>query len=373
MRLVDRLLLREALPTLGAGLGTFTLLVAFSLYFRFVVKMITEYDVGPDLIGRFLLLGLPGAAAVAIPMAVLLATLLTFSRLSEHGELRAILVSGLSLRRIAWVPGVLGLLASLALITLNEKVIPDFAGKMEALKREAFQQGAISSEDVVRRSTYSSGHLEWVLLADSMEKDVMHQVRMLRYEDGQDRTPLMDISAERGVFIGDGVWEFMNVVTRTYLEEDRTMVTRQDSVEVIVGESPLEIKTLRSRDPMEMTFLEGRSYLAALKKRGETAIARRVATQVEMKVAVPFAAWIFALLGVGLGTSLGRQSGGAGVGFGMAILVIFFYYAMMMVGIGMGKWGANPLLSAWLPNLLFALVTFYLIVQRENPFLLAKR
>ncbi|MCH7494150.1 LptF/LptG family permease, partial [bacterium] len=85
MRGWDRLLAREFMPILLQGMGVFSLLVAFAIYFRVVIKMITDFDVGPATVGQFLLLGMPQAVAIAIPMSVLFASLMAFSRLSERG------------------------------------------------------------------------------------------------------------------------------------------------------------------------------------------------------------------------------------------------------------------------------------------------
>lgn len=369
MKVCDRLLAREFAPILFQGLGVFSILVAFAIYFREGIKMVTEYEVGMATVGKFVLLGFPYAVAVAIPMSVLFASLMAFSRLSERGEMRAILTCGMSLRRFGLGAGVAGLLASLAAIGLNESVIPRLVVEMEDLKQRVFQEGGFSGEDVVVRGTYDSGRLHYVLFADRLEGEVIYEVHFIEFADEEPRRRLRDLQAHRGRFAGDGVWDLEVVVTMTFLPDDRVLTHRQDRLELFLGESPIQLKKLRTRDVQEMTYSECQEHIEALVIRGDKTRWAKQATQCEMKLAVPFAAFIFALLGVVLGCSWGR-AGNTGMGLGLAIVVILFYYAMMMMALGLGKSGLDPRVSAWLPNVVSLGTALFMGWRRENPFFL---
>lgn len=362
----DRLLAREFLPILFQGVGVFSLLVAFAIYFRVVIKMITDYEIGLATVGQFLLLGLPQAVAIAIPMAVLFASLMAFSRLSERGEIRALLTCGLSLRRLFAHVGLVGLLASFLAIILNESVIPNMVTRMENLKQEMFQEGRLGGEDVMVRGTYPSGNLRYLLFADKFEGEILYQVQVFLFTDNEVRERERDLTARRGEFAGDGIWQLEDVVVYTYLPDDRVATMRQDTLDLALGESPVQIGRLRSRDVQEMTFGECSDHVDELRLRGESARWRKQGTQCQMKLAVPFATFIFALIGATMGCSWAR-AGNTGMGLGVAIVVILFYYMLMMLSIGLGKSGVDPVAAAWMPDIVLYAVALYLGWRRDNP------
>jgi lipopolysaccharide export system permease protein len=101
-----------------------------------------------------------------------------------------------------------------------------------------------------------------------------------------------------------------------------------------------------------MTLAELRSHVRHLARTG--ASPREVA-ELEVlagqRVAVPFAAVVFTLLGAGMGIRPQRAS--ASVGLGVSVLVLFAYYVLMFMGMAFGQTGTlAPGLAAWLPNLL---------------------
>ena len=121
-----------------------------------------------------------------------------------------------------------------------------------------------------------------------------------------------------------------------------------------------------------MNYLNAKNYVSEVRKRGESMKADKLATQTELKIAVPFASIIFSLLGVAMGSSFERKSVGPGMGIGMSMLVIFFYYVVMLVGIALSKIGLSAIVAAWFPNFLFLIVSSFILLKRENPILFSK-
>ena len=124
MRLLTRYILKELfLPFLYA-----LLIIIFILFINFFLRAIDRF-LGKGLdaatIFEYLFLNLAWIVALAVPMAVLIATLMTFGRLSEDNEITAMRASGISflsiLRPALWF----GLIVSLALIYFNNFVLPE--------------------------------------------------------------------------------------------------------------------------------------------------------------------------------------------------------------------------------------------------------
>ncbi len=374
MKLVDIFVLRQIRGLFLYGLVTFTFLVLFSASFKTAVKMIVDMETPISQVSEFLALGIPQSVVVAIPMTILLASILTFSQLSSSGELRAALVSGSSLRRIASSVIVIGFFSFLLSVSLNEFVIPSSVEKMEKLAVEIYREGRAQENDVNFESYYPSGNMKWNLIAQNLDNNVLNNLHLFRYEDQENQLMFSEyFLAEKGLYISnDGSWELLNVVTLSNLGSGRFANLKQDKVRVFFEESPTNIKKLRTKDVQEMNYLNAKNYVSEVRKRGESMKADKLATQTELKIAVPFASIIFSLLGVAMGSSFERKSVGPGMGIGMSMLVIFFYYVVMLVGIALSKIGLSAIVAAWFPNFLFLIVSSFILLKRENPILFSK-
>lgn len=120
---LDRLILRAFV---GPFLATFSVLV-FIFLIQFVMKYIDELlgkdlgiEVYGELFGYFALFMFPQA----MPLAILLASLITYGSLGEHNELAAIKSAGISLTRILRPIGVVVLGLSFLLFWFNDQVLP---------------------------------------------------------------------------------------------------------------------------------------------------------------------------------------------------------------------------------------------------------
>ena len=374
MKLIDILGLRQIRGLFVYGLVTFTFLVLFSASFKTAVKMIVDMETPIAQVSEFLALGVPQSVVVAIPMTILLASILTFSQLSSSGELRAALVSGSSLRRISLSVMVVGFFSFLLSVSLNEFVIPSSVEKMEKLAVEIYREGRAQENDVNFESYYPSGNIKWNLIAQNLDNNVLNNLHLFRYEDQENQLMFSEyFLAEKGLYISeDGSWELLNVVTLSNLGSGRFANLQQDKVRVFFEESPTNIKKLRTKDVQEMNYSNAKKYVSEVRKRGESMKADKLATQTELKIAVPFASIIFSLLGVAMGSSFERKSVGPGMGIGMSMLVIFFYYVVMLIGIALSKIGLSAIVAAWFPNLLFLVVSLFMLLKRENPILFSK-
>ena len=84
-----------------------------------------------------------------------------------------------------------------------------------------------------------------------------------------------------------------------------------------------------------------------------------------MKTSIPFACFIFGVIGAALGT--GHTKGGAFIGFGISVIIIFIYYVLLSISRSYGKNGViPPLVAAWLQNIIFIIAAFYLMLKVKD-------
>ncbi len=122
------------------------------------------------------------------------------------------------------------------------------------------------------------------------------------------------------------------------------------------------------RLPEEMNFIDLNAYIDDLKRAGENPQAIiRLRADLQYKLSLPFIIFIVVIVGVSLTVKAGR-GGMAGV-FGIGLLIGFFYYFLVNLGVGLGESGTiNPVLGAWLGNLIFfpiSLFYFWKVTKKE--------
>ena len=101
LRILDLYILREVLYALVFAICAFTaVFIGSGTLFR-IAQYITEYGASVSSVIKIFVYGLPGIIMWTFPMSTLLATLLTFGRLSSSSEITAMKSCGISFSRIA--------------------------------------------------------------------------------------------------------------------------------------------------------------------------------------------------------------------------------------------------------------------------------
>ena len=104
LRLLDKYVLKELLYPFIFGVASFSsIFIASSLLFK-IVQYITTYGAPIPAVARLFFYSLPEIVNYTFPMAVLLATLMAFGKLSGNSEIVAMKSGGVSYYRIV-APG----------------------------------------------------------------------------------------------------------------------------------------------------------------------------------------------------------------------------------------------------------------------------
>ncbi|NDC14751.1 MAG: LptF/LptG family permease, partial [Synechococcaceae bacterium WB9_2_170] len=122
--LLDRWLLSELLGPLVFGIGAFTA-VSLSVGAVFdLVRKVAESGLPLQVAAHVLILQTPSFLVLSFPMATLMATLLTYSKLSSNSELTALRSVGVATWRMVMPAMVLALTMTVITFTFNEVVVP---------------------------------------------------------------------------------------------------------------------------------------------------------------------------------------------------------------------------------------------------------
>jgi len=118
-------------------------MITFILFVNFLLRAIDRFlGKGLDLITIFeyLFLNLAWILALSVPMAVLLATLMTFGRLSEDNEINAMRASGIGFLTIMRAPILFGIITTLLLIYFNNFILPEMNFKARLLSGDIYRK-----------------------------------------------------------------------------------------------------------------------------------------------------------------------------------------------------------------------------------------
>jgi LPS export ABC transporter permease LptF len=301
---------------------------------------------------------LPTILSLSAPMAILLACLIGFGRLSEETEITALRAGGLSGWQIFWPPLAGALLLSAALIPFNTVATP----RSMAAFRRTFHRIA-SADPLIQiepRQFLAVRNFRIYAHAVSPDRKTLGRVWLVQFEkDGGQR-----IYAETGRAETDE----RRMVLRLFDGQIHRFDWARpgDGIQVRFEEYTLTLpftaaENTRSRGWREMSQADLRREAASRRALGLPT--GPVEAERHLRWAMAFAPLAFALVGTPLGVSLER--GGGGVGFGAALGVMFAYYLFLMLGLSLaekGTWPAGPAL--WLANTVTAGVAAVLIRRK---------
>lgn len=358
LKIIDRYILKEIINPFLFGIAAFTsIFVGTDLLFR-VARMITDWGVSFGDAVRVFILSLPEIIVLTFPMSMLLATLLAFGRLSGDSEVIAFKAGGWSFVRMVIPVLIVALLLSFLTVAINETIVPRAQQRVEAMVWE-FRHGEKLPK--TQKHIYLSpldrktGKVDFLFYAYQFdgEKLIMDDVTYQDFEDGH---LTRVIRAEEAVW-RDGGWEFRNGSIYDLLKEGEvsTMQFERyfDRYQVLgLRRTPREISSSQ-KDPKKMSYSELKNLIAL--KREEGRGVDDLLVILHQRFSIPFACFIFALIGAPAGMKSNRT--GSSIGLGLSIVIIFIYYLFLTFGSALGQDGIiPPVLGAWIQNIVFGLV-----------------
>ncbi len=352
MTVLFRYLLRQYLQVFGLALGAFVVLFQV---FDFVERFDFYFKENPatgDVLELIALKTLP-ALALMIPVATLLASVISLAVLNRNNEIVAMRSLGVGFRRLGTPLLACGLAASLAVVALNEWVLPGVNERIHYL--EAVRIGKVEKltffkkDQVWFKDDRRVYHVDLFLPTEG----VMRGVTL--YELDEKGRPIRRISAAEGRLDESGQWKFTGTFTAD-LDDDPGLSA--EPVEVPFGYGAESLAVLEKR-PDEMNFAELRLFVEKIRHER----LRTHAYETEMHGRLAFALVCLMLSVVGLPFSYRpARKGGATLALAAAIGLGFSYWFLFSFALKLGKGGSYPpLLAAWSPNVLFtgALIFFY--------------
>ncbi|HEV2199795.1 MAG TPA: LptF/LptG family permease [Bryobacteraceae bacterium] len=377
MRLLSRTIFREIFvsASLGAALFTFILFLQRA---RPLFEFLVRSPGPPSQVLYLFALVLPQALPFTVPLGVLVATLITVSRMSSDGEITAMRAAGVPGRSVVLPILTFGFLAmwvaAAASLWLTPWSIREryrvenllVAGGLTAdvqprVFDEQYPNTVLYVTDV---TTGSTGRWKRIFLAD-----VTPPENRLPSATERGDSPRITLASE-ALVAPDAVENRLQLSLQngsTYEAGKEpgdyhiTMFPAGD--QILQARKPEEIRASRVAPEMDTLPLYRRGYQDASLDRTALLDARM---ELNQRFALPLACVLMTLIGIPLGIT--RRRAGKSAAVVMTVAIAFLYYMAMIGFIGLARQGAMPAeVAVWLPDVLLTLFGVVMIAGLERP------
>jgi lipopolysaccharide export system permease protein len=325
------------------------------------VRRFLRYDANWLDVLTYFILKVPAISFQIAPLAILMATLLTFGLLSRGHEITAMRSCGVSL---LWVTAPFIVFAtgiSLVLLLFSSTVIPWAANKSEEIRTTRIEKkppaAAVRlSQPWTRVGTDSLMHVTSV----SIGGELLSGVRLFQFDRDFQLTGMTEAAEAR---YGDSTWTLFQGLQRKFSPDGTVSTTVFDHQASGLTLIPDDFTTWLAGDSELMTFHDIRAY--SRRRHQEGAQASRLKTDYYGRIAFPFVTVVMVLVGIALSLRRsGTRGGGMAMGIGQALAVGFCFWTMHSIAIALGRGGAlTPLIAAWMGNMLFLSFGLYLMFK----------
>ena len=366
MRLLDRHIFTELIGPFLFGVAAFTSLMFAGKELFKITELVAEYHVPLVKAAELMILHVPSLVVITLPMAMLLAALLGFGRLSSDSEVVALFASGISLYRIALPVIAMSVVVTALSFTLNEIVVPKTNSKHQQMLSDLKGQPMstdkphswFDAENAEMKTIYSVGGYD-------ASTRTLRDVTVTQFRHNK---PLALVYGKEAVWQGGNEWSFKDGYWKS-LEAPKHGPTAEHTVTVLfqgsqtrnedINKTPDQL-ALYQKKYDELSFSELREYIRMRQSEGATVNEDRV--RLYQKIALPLASLVFALIGTPLGLRPHRSS--SAMGLGLAIVIIFAYWILMHYMTILGNNGAvSPATASFAPTLAGICAGIALIVR----------
>lgn len=405
----------------------------FIFLLQFLMKSLDQF-VGKGLsalvIGELIVTQLAWMVVLAVPMAVLVATLMAFGALSSANEVTAMRSSGVSLYRMIAPVFISSIVVCYFLLRFNNDVLPDANHRAKILQTDIYRKKptlsltpGLFSQDIqgysilVRKTFEHSNDLEGVTIFDYTNSNVTTTVTANRGTisfSPDYRKLIMDLydgeihelnhgdfkqyrkirfQKHRIAMNAEG-YTFQRSQESAFSRGDRelsayTMIAIVDSLKKLVNQSNTQIASILKRDlddlfssvkppnPINNDPLFSASNRAIVVKNTIESEYGRIdylnrqiheySVEIQKKFAIPVACIVFVLVGAPLGIMARR--GTFGVAASLSLGFFLLYWACLIGGEKLADRGfIQPWVGMWAANIIIGIIGGYLTFRtaREN-------
>jgi lipopolysaccharide export system permease protein len=333
-----------------------------------ITDLIVNYAVGLFTILKLLVFSTPYFLMYIIPMATMMAVLLTFLRMSADNEIIALKTGGVSLYRL--IPPVLffGLIGCLLAYFMAVVGVPKGS---QAIRKLTYQVFSSNLDIGLKERTFNDSFDDVMLYVNKI--DVKNKMLIdVFIEDKREADVVSTVTAPKGKLFSEPermifhLQLYDGVINQVRIESRSAQSISFDTYDLRLDLKRAASLAAERKTIKELDLEELRGFIEL--GEAKTAFYFKALLEYHKKFSIPFACFALGILAVPLGieTRSAKRSSGLVLG----LIFFLFYYLILSVGLVFGETGAiPPLAGMWMPNLIMGGLGVYLLVKsaREEP------
>ena len=341
-------------------------MLIFNDLFR-LTKLFVQKGVSPLYLLELLIYVMPATLVLSLPMAVLVAILLALGRLSTDNEIAAMKAHGIAFHQLMLPLLAVAVVLSAVDLVLIDYALPQANRAYASLQRDIrrHKPAFVLEEATVMKELENEGKL-WMYESMDEKSGRMQNVKI--WDNIWSGRPRFSHAQEASLGFEGGRAMLTLYDGRTYesetsnLDEFRVTQFQQQRLALQLTED-LERSEFQNQNPRSMRISQLKTFIGQLEtslqttKNKDYTVRKILSAEVEYhkKFSIPFACFIFGLVGVPLGLMV--KKGGRMFGFGIGLAVIVVYYLLLQVGQNAGMNGMiPPAVAMWLPNIVIGVL-----------------
>jgi lipopolysaccharide export system permease protein len=347
------------LTTLGVAIGTVADLA----------HKVSEYQLPIPMAIAIFCLKIPEYTAYALPISVLLTSLIIYGQLNSDRELTALFSFGISVYRVMLPAFVFSLLVTGVTFLLNELIVPAANYQANLLQNPYIAKTELNLQHRnIYYSEYASGlnatkKLQRIYFAEHYDRPRLINVTILSF-----RQEYLDqiITAQSAQWNQPQQTWILIQGSITHFD-DNAKINAQEKFtakQLFLSETIFQIVN-QGRSTQDMNIRQAQEYLSLIEDSGEPIKIAQFTVRIQQKYAFPFICMVFASIGSAIGIKyfeLNRAKS-----FALCVGIVFAYYCL---GFALGSLGITgvipPWLAAWLPNFIGFGVGGYLLIADRS-------
>ncbi|OGS20007.1 MAG: hypothetical protein A2252_01800 [Elusimicrobia bacterium RIFOXYA2_FULL_39_19] len=355
-------LVKEFSVSFSLALVFFCLIFMISEFF-FRLSDFVNNNASFTFIFQYLALLLPSWIRDSLPVSVLSGLMFSMNRLSRDNEITAMKSCGINLRYVFMPFFLIGLLISIFGLFLNNKLIPNgFEKTFDMREITLYKHEAnlnIKHKGIIYKST---GGEIFTIGAYDTKKNIMYDVTIDIFDN--DLRLMRQVKAQKMTYLNNE-WVLNRVVERMYANNGKEITS-----ENYFSEKPLKmdvkpndfVPAMKNTDMMTNSDLK----YEINKLTNSSLPSTKLKVAYFMRYSYPFAGIVVMFLGIPFAIGLsGKYAKLRGIGY--VLFISFFYWILMSFGRVLGEAGhLNTLLSAWLTNIIFIVLGFWLFFKMSR-------
>lgn len=361
MRILDRYILKSILSIFFGCIILFIFLYIIVDVFGHLDEILKQ-KINMLLLKQYYLAYLPIIFVQIAPIACLLATLYTLGSLNRNNEVVAMRASGLSIWQITKTAIIFGIIVSVFVFLLNEKLGPKSQNIIEKIKMQMESQDkkkSVEKEIIKNLSMYGLRNRLFFVNKFLLKDNTMEGITILEQDKHQNIT--RKIVANKGVW-QEGLWTFYNSITYDFDENGQIKQEPRYLKEEIMSitETPQDFLN-QIQLPAFMNIAQLDDYIYRLAKSGAETVIKNLKVDLYQRFASPLTSLIIIIVGIPFALKIKKRAT-ALASFGICFIVSFLYYVSNAISIAFGKAGLlPPFMAASLSHFLFFLLGIFLI------------